>query len=1105
MANCLQLDKRILLLVISALAFFSLAGFGELHAQETDEVKANAVAQTAVNAQNAGEFPLAALQWEKLITEYPNSSLIGLAQHNLGVCYVQTNEFKKAADALKKSLSSLPKNETTKLARSYLFLGFAQARLGKDIGDSATTEAEQEESRKWFTTATQTLEQLQTRFPNFEELDQACFFQGESYESLGRLDKAAESYTRMMKLPNQAFKFDGILALGNVYEQLDQLEKANEYYDLFRTEANAAGGHELLTEVKFRKAETILKLAAAAEKKGADGKPYYVEAERLFSEVAQQPDFDLADQALFQQAFCANRQRQFEKSADLYSKAAAQKDWNQAPRALVYAGRDYMSAGLNDKAVDALVKALQVDSEYAAEGAHWLAQLYLRDRQNEEAFKLANEWADKTTAENPIHVNLLLDRADAAFILSNRRQESPALYLEIADEHPEHSLAPTALYNAAFAFLEIGRFEEAIKMSDRFQEQYKTSNYLPDALEVKADASLLAGSPETAESVFRRLVQEYPDNSKASTWNLRIGLAQHTQEKYQETIDWLETNASHITGKSQLAEALHLIGSSHFNLNHDDEAITALQQAINTDPKWRRADETLMTLSRAQQRAGLDQEAQATTQRLLQEFPESRMVAQAIYRAGEMAYAKRDFDGALTNYQAVVQNHPKSEFAPYALYGAGWSALETKKYDQSIEFFDQLIRDYADHAQAKSAKIGRGVSRRKGGDSERAIADFTDFLNSGATGKPELDALYEMGLAQVDLKRWDDVVSTFVQLLDKAPNSNLADKYHYELAWAHQSNNNRQQALRHFGMIAREFPDSQLAPEANFHVANQAYEQKQYADAAKSYSLCLNSKANDGLREKSAYKLAWCYYKQKDYDQSLTQFRQQIDLFPEGDLKADGLLMVSDSLYRLEKHAEAFEAYRIAKPAIEATKPVNARVRWQALLHGSQSANKAKRYTEAIDFVKPIVESEVTSEALKHDAYLEIGNAHKGNRNFEEAQAAWTKAAASIGETGAEARCLIGELLFEQKKFNDAIIEYKLVIYGYGGKDATREIRPWQAFAAFEAAQCYYVQIKDAEQQLRPKLIADALKLYQYLVDNYPQDRLVNEAKNRIETLRQLN
>ncbi len=224
MANCLQLDKRILLLVISALAFFSLAGFGELHAQETDEVKANAVAQTAVNAQNAGEFPLAALQWEKLITEYPNSSLIGLAQHNLGVCYVQSNEFKKAADALKKSLSSLPKNETTKLARSYLFLGFAQARLGKDIGDSATTEAEQEESRKWFTTATQTLEQLQTRFPNFEELDQACFFQGESYESLGRLDKAAESYTRMMKLPNQAFKFDGILALGNVYEQLDQLE-----------------------------------------------------------------------------------------------------------------------------------------------------------------------------------------------------------------------------------------------------------------------------------------------------------------------------------------------------------------------------------------------------------------------------------------------------------------------------------------------------------------------------------------------------------------------------------------------------------------------------------------------------------------------------------------------------------------------------------------------------------------------------------------------------------------------------------------------------------------------------------------------------------------
>ena len=233
-------------------------------------------------------------------------------------------------------------------------------------------------------------------------------------------------------------------------------------------------------------------------------------------------------------------------------------------------------------------------------------------------------------------------------------------------------------------------------------------------------------------------------------------------------------------------------------------------------------------------------------------------------------------------------------------------------------------------------------------------------------------------------------------------------------------------------------------------------------------------------------------------------FQQQLNEFPEGALRADGLLMVSDSLYRLEKHAEAFEAYRVAKPVIEASETVEARVRWQALLHGGQSANKAGRHTEAIEFVQPIVDSTATSAALKHDAWLEIGNAHKGNQNYDAALSAWEKAAVSTGETGAEARCLIGELYFAQRKLDDAINAYKLVFYGYGGKEAAPDIKPWQAFAVFEAAQCNYVQIKDAQPQLRTKLISEARKHFQYLLDNYPDDRLVPEAKKRLATLDQL-
>lgn len=1087
-------------------------------AQETN------IAQTALNAQNAHDFQLAASQWDKLLHDFPNSTLTGLAQHNLGVCRIQTAiaatdagtgegqaEFKKGIEALKNSLTTLDKSESEKLARSFLFLGFAQARLGKDIGEKAAANHDKdtlEESRKWLTTSTQTLEQLQKRFPNFADLDQACFFQGEAFATLGRFDKAAESYSKMLELPNQTFKFDGILALADVYEQLGQYDKAIESYNLFQKAAEAAGGHELLTEALFRQAEALLKRAVAADNGGQpeQAQKDYALAESLFETAASDARFEHIDRAMFQQAYSANRQRQFEKSAQLYSKVAQFPKSELAVRAQVYSGRDYLSANQIENAEAELNKAIQVDSPYGAEAAHWLAQCFLRTRRNSEALKLANSWIEKTPVDNPMLVSLKLDRADAAYMIDDQRQQSPALYLEIADNYPDHTLAPTALYNAAFALLETGQFNEAIKLADRFQEKYGSSDYLADTLEVKADASLLADAPQVAETVFRRLVREYPANPKVGVWNVRIGLAQYMQKKYQDTIDWLSPLTEHMTDKAQLAESLHWIGASHFNLNQDPQAVAALEKSFNTDPSWRRADETLLTLSRAQQRTGQTAAAEQTTQLLIDKFPESSSaVAQALYRAGEMAFSKNDFDTASARYETLINDHPQSEFVPHAMYGAAWSRLETKEFDKAIALFDRLIKEFPQHERASQAKVGRGVSRRLSGDAAGAIVDLEAFLQTGPQGQAEVDALYELGLAQVDLKKWPDVINSFEKLLQTAPNAKLADRFHYELAWAQQSNNNNAEALKQFAAIATEFSDSPLAPEANFHLGNADYDAQDFDEAIKAYGRCVNSSTSDSLREKAAYKNAWCYYKQKHYDEALKYFRQLVQDFPEGELHADGLLMVSDSLYRMGNHEQAFEAYRVAKPAIEASTTVEARVRWQALLHGAQSANKSKKFSEAIEFVKPIVDSEATDDSLKQQAYLEIGNAYRGLGEADSALVAWEKASVDTGETGAEARCMMGELLFGQGKFDDAINAFKLVFYGYGGTQSSDEIKPWQALAAFEAAQCSYVQIKDADPRLKPKLITEANKHFQYLVDNYPKDKLVAEARKRLAALKQLN
>ncbi len=1103
MIACLEFAGRPRLWLVLAISMTCFFNSNQLIAvQDEDPPAAVNLAQTALRMQNSNDYETAAETWESLLNQFPKTSLTGKARYNAGVCYVQLGQFKKAIAQLESALTSLDKKEEAKLANAHLFLGFSQARFGQSI-----VQQQSEEGKQWLTRSTKTLATLLDKYPNFEDADQACFFQGGSFEQLGMLNEAAESYLKMQKFKKQSFRFDGLFALANVYEQLGQFDKAIKHYNDFRKLAATEGGNENLTEVNFRAAETLVQMATADTTKNdtSAANTKYSEAEKLYEAAAADQDFELRDLAMFQQAFCVNRTGDLPRAAKLYESVANIPDSKYRARALTYAGRDYLNSENGDKAQDILVEAVKSDSPYAVEAAHWLAQLYLRATGNAQfAFDVADLWIEKSK-DHPFHVNLMLDRADAAYAIDSRRKDSPALFLEITDNHPEHRLADTALYNAAFAELELGNFKEAIKLAARFENKYAGSDYLTDTLEVKADASLLDGQNKSAQSIFQLLVDQNPTSEKSNNWKLRIGLAAYLQKDYDTALSTLSPLITDegFTDSKLKAEALHWAGSAHMQKEKWKDAIVLLMLSYDTDPNWTRADETLFNMAHANSSAGFHKEAIKLTNQLIQEFPKSPLIAQARYRAGEAAYQSSDYESAIENYQSVVNDYPKSEFVPFAIYGTAWSHVKQKEFKQSVEQFTNLIDRYPDHELTHRARVGRGASLRQSGEPEKAIADISTFLDSNPQGQTQKDALYELGLAQVDSKEWKDAISTFTQLVESDGQSPLADRFHYELAWALQSDGQAKPALTTFETIAAQFPKSPLAAEANFHVGNNAYEEEDYDQAIENFQKCLDSDTTDTLREKAAYKLAWSHYKLKDYAKSHAAFKNQIDQFASGTLAADGHFMVAVSLFRVDEYEKAFDAYVAAQPLVEKSKDIESKIPVLTRLHGAQSANKIKKFQEALDLALPVTQSNA-EQSFKDDAFYQTGEAHRGLGNPEKAIEAWKVAALNTGKTGARARCMIGDVLFEQKKFDDAIKQYKLVFYGYGGTQSADDIKPLQAYAVYECGLCSYVRIKDATPEARPGFIKHATEMFNYLLENYPDDKLVKQTKDNLETLKKL-
>ena len=208
-------------------------------------------------------------------------------------------------------------------------------------------------------------------------------------------------------------------------------------------------------------------------------------------------------------------------------------------------------------------------------------------------------------------------------------------------------------------------------------------------------------------------------------------------------------------------------------------------------------------------------------------------------------------------------------------------------------------------------------------------------------------------------------------------------------------------------------------------------------------------------------------------------------------------------MFQQKKYDEALKAYLTAQPIVEASETIDPKLVSLTHLHGAQAANQTRAFQQAVDLVTPLTTSDKVSESYRADAWLELGSALNGLGRSAEALPALDKAKLGNERTSVRASCLIGDLHFKQKEFDQAISQFKEIQYRFGDTKVP-EVKNWVAYAIYEAARCYSVQVSTAAEDQKPELIKNAIRQFESLLEKFPQDRLAPEAKSQMEKLRQL-
>ncbi len=1003
----------------------------------------------AVKLQNLKSFDLAADAWAQFVKDFPKDARVAEAYYHQGVCRYQVKQFQPALAAFQQAAALLGEGDLAE--SSLLYLGVTQLEVGKSGQE------------KLVAAAAGTFQGLFDKYPKGRYRGDALYYRGECAYLLGKLAEAAGLYGSFLENhPGHGLRAEALYALGVTQEELGQAEAAATTHERFLADF---AKHHLAPEVAMRCGESLL-LAGR-----------FAEAATRFTSAAAAPDFAMADSATFRLAESLARMKQHSRAADMHASVVAKYPKSKhVAEATLAGGKCHYLAGDFGKAIELLQGVYGGGGDGPAEAAHWIARSLLEQSKPAEALAVVDK-AIPAADKSRFVPELLMDRADAVYEIPNRRAESIGIFAAVAQKYPDHSIAADALYMSALASLQSDRYEEALGPAKAFLAKHADHRLAADVTNLAAESNLQLGKSAESERLFAKIIKEHPDHPDRYTWQVRRAVGLGLDEKHQEAVAAIEPIVSEITDLELLAEAHYVIGTSRLELREYPAAIASLNASAAAKPTWRKGDQTLLDLARAYQASGDSAKAASAMTRVIAEFPKSALLDRAYYRLGEYYYASGDFAKAAAAHGQLVERFAKSPLVPNALHELGCSQLSRDDVGGAEKSLSRLITEYPDCDLIVPARYARGMARRKAEKYDLAIEDLNAVLGSESSPHRS-DALYVLGLCHLGLEKYVEAAKAFEKLLSSDPDYVGADDAYYQWAWALSLQGQSADAARTFALLAQKFPQSKLAAEAQHHVGEFQYDRKDYQRAAVAYYAAMSAAAGTPLGEKAAYRLGWAYFRQGNFADAEKTFDYQLSTYADGELAASAAFGRAECLFKQDRFKEALDAYG----GVEGLE--NADFQALLFLHAGQSAGQLKEWQESVEWLEKcsgqFPESKHVPEAL-----YEQGWARQNLDQAEEAVGLYKSVIAKTDQdVAARAQFMIGEIEFAQKKHEQAVQSFFVVVYGYA-------CPKWQSEAAYEAARCFEVLGKKTQ----------AVKMYRELIEQFPKSEKVRAAAERLKEL----
>jgi len=304
-------------------------------------------------------------------------------------------------------------------------------------------------------------------------------------------------------------------------------------------------------------------------------------------------------------------------------------------------------------------------------------------------------------------------------IQAGRGGDAYALLDHFADHYPDSIFAATAPVLLANAHLQQADAKGALGVLEPFlnTSQSNETDFQYDL----ARAYQLEGDTAHAASIFRSLYATKPltyEATQAATQLQAMGLPLSAGER--------KIHADVLFNAKRYGEAsveYNAIGKNNPQLSAADRNALSIYAAVcdfklkhlnrrDIEKLPETGDDTaalklymLAELSRNEDdRTAHD----GLIAQMVQRFPHSRWLEEALYSGGNMYLLKNDAKQAIYHYATLVAMFPNSMYAPSSHWRAAWLNYRTRNYSEAARLMDEQVERYAGGSEVPDALYWRG-------------------------------------------------------------------------------------------------------------------------------------------------------------------------------------------------------------------------------------------------------------------------------------------------------------------------------------------------------------------------------------------------------------